>query len=109
MGLDRDFKPTIGKGNIVRVIKTIGIVIGMYLLAVIAELIVVSAVPDSEGGVTLLVLLTLLGFMSTKVGYRWFDCFFALIPFYGVFFLFRITYRVANLPARDWTDRGISA
>ena len=26
MGLDRDFKPTIGKGNIVRVIKTIGIV-----------------------------------------------------------------------------------
>lgn len=107
MGLDQDFKPTIGKGNILRVVKTIGIVIGMYVLAVIAELIVVSAVPDSEGGVTLLVLLTLLGFMSTKVGYRWFDCFFVLIPFYGVFFLFRIAYRVANLPAHDWTERGI--
>jgi len=105
VGLDQDLKSAIGKGNIVRVAKTIGIVIGMYLLAVIAELIVVSAVPDSEGGVTLLVLLTLLGFMSTKVGYRWFDCLFALIPFYGIFFLFRIAYRVANLPVRDWTER----
>jgi hypothetical protein len=88
-----------------RIVKTLAIVVGMYLLAVIAELIVASATPDSEGGVTLLVLLSLLGLMSTKVGYRWFDCFFALIPFYGVFFLFRIAYRVANLPARDWTDR----
>jgi hypothetical protein len=88
-----------------RIVKTLGIVIGMYVAAVIAELIVASAVPDSEGGITLLVLLGLLGFMSTKVGYRWFDCFFALIPFYGIFFLFRIAYRVASLPARDWTDR----
>ncbi len=109
MGLDQDHKSRIWKGNVMRVAKTIGIVIGMYLLAVIAELIVVSAVPDSEGGVTLLVLLTLLGFMSTKVGYRWFDCLFALIPFYGIFFLFRIAYRVANLPVRDWTERGTSA
>lgn len=91
-----------------RTVKTLGIVIGMYVAAVIAELIVASAVPDSEGGITLLVLLGLLGFMSTKVGYRWFDCFFALIPFYGIFFLFRIAYRVASLPARDWTDRSES-
>ncbi len=77
----------------------------MYLAAVAADLVVASATPDYEGGITLLVLLTFLGFMSTKVGYRWFDCLFALIPFYGIFFLFRITYRVANLPARDWTDR----
>lgn len=88
-----------------RVVKTLGIVIGMYVAAVIAELMVASAAPDSEGGITLLVLLGLLGFMSTKVGYRWFDCFFALIPFYGIFFLFRIAYRVAYLPERDWTDR----
>jgi hypothetical protein len=109
MGLDQDFKPTIKKENVMRIVKTIGIVIGMYLLAAIAELTVASATPDSEGGITVLVLLSLLGLMSTKVGYRWFDCFFALIPFYGVFFIFRIAYRVANLPARDWTDRGISA
>ena len=88
-----------------RVGKTIGIVIGIYVSAVAADLVVASATPGYEGGITLLVLLTFLGFMSTKVGYRWFDCLFALIPFYGIFFLFRITYRVANLPARDWTDR----
>ena len=107
MGLDQDFKPTIGNGNFVRVVKTIGIVIGMYLLAVTAELIVVSAVPDSEGGITVLVLLTLLGFMSTKVGYRWFDCFFAMIPIYGILFIFRLAYRLANLPNVDWKLREI--
>lgn len=88
-----------------RIAKTIGIVIGMYVAAVAVDLVVASVTPDYEGGITLLVLLTFLGFMSTKVGYRWFDCLFALIPFYGFFFLFRIVYRVVNLPARDWTDR----
>lgn len=90
-----------------RIVKTLAIVIGMYLGAIVAELIMASATPDYEGGITILVLLTLLGIMSTKVGYRWFDCFFVLIPFYGIFFLFRIAYRVANLPARDWTDRPV--
>lgn len=88
-----------------RIVKTLAIVIGMYIAAIVAELIMASATPDYEGGITLLVLLTFLGIMSTKVGYRWFDCFFVLIPFYGIFFLFRIAYRVANLPTRDWTDR----
>ncbi len=88
-----------------RIVKTLGIVIGMYLTAVIADLLVASATPEYEGGITLLVLLTFLGIMSTKVGYRWFDCLFALIPFYGIFYVFRIAYRVAYLPARDWTDR----
>ena len=92
-----------------RTLKTIGIVIGIYVAAIVAELLVGSSSPDSGGGVSVIVILGLLAFMATKVGYRWFDCFFALIPFYGVFFIFRIAYRVANLPARDWTERGISA
>lgn len=88
-----------------RVAKTIGIVFAMYLAAIIADLAVASSSPDYEGGITFLVLLTFLGFMSTKVGYRWFDCFFALIPFYGIFFIFRIAHRVAFLPTSDWTER----
>ena len=88
-----------------RIVKTLSIVIGMYLAAIVAELIMASATPDYEGGITFLVLLTFLGIMSTKVGYRWFDCFFAAIPFYGIFFIFRIAHRLAFLPARDWTDR----
>jgi hypothetical protein len=43
--------------------------------------------------------------MAPKVGYRWFDCFFAAIPFYGIFFIFRIANRVAFLPEIDWSQR----
>ena len=88
-----------------RTIKTIGIVIGIYAAALIAELLVGSSSPDSGGGVSVIVILGLLAFMATKVGYRWFDCFFAAIPFYGIFFIFRIAHRVAHLPEIDWTQR----
>ena len=64
--------------------------------------------PDYEGGVTVLVLLGILAFLAPKVGYRWFDCFFAMIPFYGIFFIFRIAHRVAFLPNVDWTQRKVS-
>jgi hypothetical protein len=38
-----------------RVLKTIGIVIGIYVAAIIAEVIMVSMSPDYEGGITVLV------------------------------------------------------
>jgi hypothetical protein len=88
-----------------RTFKTIGIVIGIYAAALVAELIVTSGSPESGGGVSVLVILGLLAFMATKVGYRWFDCFFAAIPFYGIFFIFRIAHRVAHLPEIDWSQR----
>ena len=88
-----------------RIFKTIGIVVGMYAAALLAEVVVAGLTPDYEGGVTLLVMLGFLGYLSPKVGYRGFDCFFALIPFYGVFYVFRIAYRVAFLPNRDWAER----
>ena len=88
-----------------RIFKTIGIVIGIYAAALVAELIVTSGSPESGGGVSVLVILGLLAFMATKVGYRWFDCFFAAIPFYGIFFIFRIAHRVAHLPEIDWSQR----
>ncbi len=85
--------------------KTIGIVLGMYLAALIGDTIVAVGSPDYQGGVTILVILVSLGLMAPKVGYRWFDCFFALIPFYGIFFIFRIAHRLAFLPQRDWSER----
>ncbi len=69
------------------------------------EIIMASSSPDYEGGIAVIVILTLLGFMAPKVGYRWFDCFFALIPIYGIFFIFRIANRIANLPQTDWSQR----
>ena len=88
-----------------RKLKTIGIVVGIYAAAIIADLLVSSSSPESSGGVTILVILGLLGFLAPKVGYRWFDCFFAAIPIYGIFFIFRIAHRVAHLPEIDWSQR----
>ena len=88
-----------------RTFKTIAIVIGIYIAAFVVDVIVASGSPDYQGGVTLLVLLGFLAFLAPKVGYRWFDCFFAAIPFYGIFFIFRIAHRIAFLPERDWAER----
>lgn len=88
-----------------RTFKTIAIVIGIYIAAFIVEVIVALGSPSYQGGVTVLVLLGFLAFLAPKVGYRWFDCFFAAIPFYGIFFIFRIAHRIAFLPERDWAER----
>ena len=88
-----------------RIFKTISLVIGMYIAAIAMELIMFSNSPTYEGGMAILVILGLLGFMAPKVGYRWFDCFLAIVPIYGIVFIFRIAYRVAFLPQRDWSGR----
>lgn len=88
-----------------RIFKTIAIVIGIYIAAFVVDVIVASGSPDYQGGVTVLVSLGFLAFLAPKVGYRWFDCFFAAIPFYGIFFIFRIAHRIAFLPERDWSER----
>ena len=88
-----------------RIFKTIGIVLGIYIAAFVVDVLVASGSPDYQGGVTVLVLLGFLAFLAPKVGYRWFDCFFAAIPFYGIFFIFRIAHRIAFLPERDWSER----
>jgi hypothetical protein len=88
-----------------RTFKTIAIVAGIYIAAFVVDVVVASSSPEYQGGVTVLVLLGFLAFLAPKVGYRWFDCFFAAIPFYGIFFIFRIAHRIALLPERDWVEK----
>ena len=88
-----------------RTLKTIGIVIGIYAVALIADVIMASGSPEYQGGITVVVILGILAYLAPKVGYRWFDCFFAAIPFFGIFFIFRIAHRIASLPERDWSER----
>jgi len=88
-----------------RTFKTISIVIGIYVAAIVMELVMASSSPDYEGGIGVIVILAILGLMAPKVGYRWFDCFLAAIPFYGIFFIFRIANRVAFLPEISWSQR----
>ena len=85
-----------------RFLKTVVLVLGIYAAALVMELIMATSSPDYEGGISALVILGIFAVLAPKVGYRWFDCFFAAIPFYGVFFIFRIAHRVANLPTVDW-------
>jgi hypothetical protein len=88
-----------------RTFKTIGIVTGIYAVALIAELVMASSSSEYQGGITVLVILGILAILAPKVGYRWFDCLFAAIPFYGIFFIFRIAHRIAHLPEIDWSQR----
>ena len=64
-----------------RTFKTIAIVIGIYVVAMVMELVMASSSPDYEGGIGVIVILAILGFLAPKVGYRWFDCFLAALPF----------------------------
>jgi hypothetical protein len=91
-----------------RIFKTLAIVIGMYFVALVVDVALVLGSADYQGGVTVVVLLGFLAFLAPKVGYRWFDCFFAAIPFYGIYFIFKIAYRTAHLPERDWAERSAS-
>jgi hypothetical protein len=88
-----------------RAFKTVGIVLGIYIVAFLVDFVMVSGSPDYQGGVTVLVILSFLAFLAPKVGYRWFDCFLTAIPFYGIYFIFRIAHRIAFLPERDWSER----
>lgn len=88
-----------------RVVKTILIVVSVYAVAMIAEVVMATSSPEYQGGITFIVILGFLAFLAPRVGYRWFDCFFAVIPFYGIFFIFRIAHRLAFLPERDWAER----
>jgi len=88
-----------------RTLKAIGIVISIYVAAMVMEVIMALGSPDYQGGISVLVILGILGFLAPKVGYRWFDCFFAAIPIYGIFFIFRIANRIAFLPEIDWSQR----
>ena len=89
-----------------RTIKTIGIVIGLYLSVILISASIYILNPNVDDGLVegfgTVIFLALLGTLARKVGYRWFDCLFVLIPFYGLIWLFRIAYRIAYLPQVDW-------
>ena len=89
-----------------RTFKTIGIVLGIYFAALATDVAIAINTPEYQGGVTVLIILGFMAYLAPKVGYRWFDCFFAAIPFYGIFFIFKIAHRIAHLASGDWSLRG---
>ena len=91
-----------------RALLTVLLLLGVYLLEFIV--IVVAAWMGAESEVALnaigaLVVLVAYAWLATKVSYRWFDCFFLLIPIYGLIWTIKIAWKVASLPYRDWAPR----
>jgi hypothetical protein len=56
-------------------------------------------------GISRIVVLSLMMYLSTKVGYRWFDGLLSAVPFYGVFYIGRTLWRASVLPHRYWKIR----
>jgi hypothetical protein len=54
---------------------------------------------------TLLAVFVVWAVMAQQVDYRWFDALLILVPFYGWWWMGRITWRLTNLPYRDWSPR----
>lgn len=102
--------PPVGRPRHValRVLLTILLLIGAY---VVPGLIWVgpsgggSQGSNAGSGVGTWLLLAEYAWLARKVSYRWFDCLFAMIPFYGIFWMLRIMWRIAYLPFADWTPR----
>lgn len=95
-----------------QVLKFIGMVVAVYVSALLMGIIVgfvgaSSGVDtDSLGTVSIVlwygVALTFMGWLATKVGYRWFDTFGLLVPILGVIWFFKWLWRASSLPNRYW-------
>ena len=51
-----------------RTFKTIGIVLGMYAAGMVMEIVMAINSPDYQVGISIIVILAILGFMGPKVG-----------------------------------------
>jgi hypothetical protein len=115
--------PTPPRSKAARVWLTLAIVLGPPILFFVGAVAVLSAIQPGEyttqaeydqavdgvanliqGGLMLAYFVAYAS-MAPKVSFRWFDAFFLLVPIYGWVFQFRIAYRMAFLPHRDWALR----
>jgi hypothetical protein len=66
---------------------------------------VVSLDSTEIEGIARLISLGVIIHLSTKTGYRWFDGFLSLVPFFGAYYIGRTLWRASCLPHRYWTER----
>jgi hypothetical protein len=45
------------------------------------------------------------GFLASRVSYRWVHGLYWVFPTLGIYFLWRVAWRVSVLPQRDWPGR----
>jgi peptidoglycan/LPS O-acetylase OafA/YrhL len=61
--------------------------------------------PYGDSLLSVLVVFGLGAVVATRVSYRWFDALLLLVPFLGLIFLVKFSWRMASLPYRDWPPR----
>lgn len=87
-----------------RTFKAILIVAGVYLVSFLVALAAAysGATDDTIDGLSALTTLAVWGYLLSRVDYRVRDLFLLVIPFYGIFLMFRVGWRIAHLPNKDW-------
>lgn len=91
-----------------RLVKTAIILVGSFIFSVVVSLVLNLVLASSSSsqsaiqGLATLAIFAYWAYLATKVGYRKRDALLGLIPFYGLFWICRIAYRVAYLPNNDW-------
>lgn len=103
----------IPRGTGTRIVLTIAIVVGFVAVAaVVSDVVWLLPIGNKvrrlevQETIGYGAFVVLVGSVATRVSYRWFDGLIALLPVYGVFWVFRIAWRVSYLPFRDWAPRG---
>jgi hypothetical protein len=109
-GLDRQSP----RGERSRILLTVVLAVVLLLAPVtLADTLLGAPAPSDESGIALnwtqmtalVFQVPVFAFIATRVSYRWFDCFFLLIPIYGVVWAVRMLWRLSLLPYRDWPPR----
>jgi hypothetical protein len=88
-------------------VRILFVVAGLFVLnvAVLGISLLSDEISTNIDGISRIVVLSLMMYLSTKVGYRWFDGLLSAVPFYGVFYIGRTLWRASVLPHRYWTIR----
>jgi hypothetical protein len=83
--------------------------VGLMLVALASGIALTGdLIPRSPDGTGLLApalafgVFAMWAFLATRVDYRWFDALLLLVPIYSIFWVGRISWRITNLPYRDW-------
>jgi hypothetical protein len=91
-----------GKGS--HVLRFVGLIAGMYVGLIGLAVVVSTMTLDDDLGATAALAgwIAAFAWMSTRVGYRWFDAFLLFVPILGAVYGLRTLWRAASLPHAYW-------
>ncbi len=88
-------------------VRILFVIAGLFILniAVLGLSLLSKDLSTNIDGISRIAVLSLMMYLSTKVGYRWFDGLLSAVPVYGFIYISRTLWRASILPHRYWTIR----